>query len=191
MATTVRRIGDTFTSEKTIGVLYSENGLRSPRMITADTTKFTASPGGSVIIPPGHFWEELVGGLGRVLPMTKAVAQTLTSSPTLVVANASIFVVGEVLTLANADAVGTISAIDTETNTITLTGNTTTQVDIDDVVMVASTVYTGVKGMNISAIDLLKVTDDIALYTSASVYESRMPIWDATLAAAFPEITTV
>lgn len=192
MATTLRRIDEReYTSEKDIGVLYSENGLRSPRGGTVDLQWFQLSADNNIILPPGMVWVTDGAGSYRVLPATKATAATAASSPTLVVKQANIFKVGEVLTKDNGDALGTIQAIDVATNTITLAANSTTAVAIGDVLKLTGTNYSGVQGISISTLNLSERSNDVAFYTSASVYGDRMPIWNATIAAALPEITAV
>ena len=192
MATILRKIDEReYTSEKDIGVLYSENGLRSPRGGTVDLTWFQVSKDNNIVIAPGMVWIADGAGSYRVLPASKATAATTTSSPTLVVKHANIFKIGEVLAKDNGDALGTIQAINTETNTITLAANSTTAVAIGDVLKLTGTDYSGIQGISHSSLNLSERSNDVAFYTSAAVYLDRMPIWNATIAAALPEITTV
>jgi hypothetical protein len=190
MATNLRKVDEReYTTETDVGVLYSEAGLRSPRSITADMQFFQTDKGNNTIIPPGCVWKE-VGGLGRVLPMSKAIAATTTSSKILSVKLANIFKVGEVLTV-GATVIGTIASIDPWANTITLAANAAAAVAIDDILQVQGTTYDDILGINISTLNLTERGNDVACYTSASVYAARMPIWNATIAGKLPEITTV
>jgi tartrate dehydratase beta subunit/fumarate hydratase class I family protein len=190
MATNLRKVGDSFTSENTVNILFSENGLRSPRMITADLSYFTKSKDGNIIIPPGYIWQRLGNGFGRVLPMIKAAAVTPTTSNQLTVVNADIFKVGEIL-VKGATVIGTIQSIDPATNKITLAANAAAAVAINDVLNVQGMVYTDILGMNISVLNLSERSNDVACYTSASVYADRLPQWNASIKAEFPEITLV
>lgn len=192
MSTTLRRINEReYTSENEIGVLYSENGLRSPRGGTVDLQWFQKSIDNNIIIPPGLVWVANGAGSFRALPATKAIATTATTSRIVVVKQANIFKVGEVLTNDAAAAIGAIQSINVATSTITLVANSATAIAIGDIIKVAGTTYTGIQGINISTLNLSERSNDVAFYTSASIYKNRMPIWNATIAAALPEITTV
>jgi hypothetical protein len=192
MSTILRKIDEReYTSEKDIGILYSEGGLRSPRGGTADLQWFQVSADNNIVIPPGMVWVSDGAGGFRVLPAVKATAATTTSQRVLTVKHPNIFKVGEVLTKDNGDALGTIQSIDLDASTITLAANSTTAVAIGDVVKKTGTNYSGVQGINISTLNLSERSNDVAFYTSASVYGDRLPMWNSTIAAALPEITLV
>ena len=190
--TTNRRIGKSFNSEELIGVLATEAGLRSSRGITADTTNyFTKNSMGNVIIPPGYFWQRLGTGLGRLLPITKAKAATTTAQNRITVHCCQVFKVGDVI-VRGATTIGTVQSINADDSIITLTANAAAAVAVGDVLSLSGLVYNdkSVLGFNAYIVSFETNGNDVGLYTSATVYGSRMPQWDATLSAQFPEITT-
>jgi hypothetical protein len=168
-------------------VLASEIGLRSPRMLTLDKTYFDDSE--DIIIPPGSILCQLTSGLGRVLATGKAKAATATRVINL--GNVSMFKIGDVLTKANGDAVGTIASIAPVAGTVTLVANTTTAIAIDDVLKVDNANAGKPYGMVLSAFNATQHSNDVACYTSCSVFAARLPYWDASLQTIFPEITLV
>jgi hypothetical protein len=57
--------------EKTdLNVLFSEQGLRSPRMKTIDLTTVPLDPNGQQVILPGSLVTKLPNGYGRLYPAT-------------------------------------------------------------------------------------------------------------------------
>jgi hypothetical protein len=167
-------------------VLASEIGLRAARMLTMDMAQFTSLAGQDIILKPGTVICQLASGLGRAYPASKAVAATATSSKLVKVDNPTVFKVGDVLT-----GVGTIAQIDATTGDITLAANASAAVAVGDAIAgdaaSAGTPY----GIIISEIDITVFSNDVACYTSASVFRERMPFWSAALSTAFPEITMV
>lgn len=186
MPTNMRRETGSFSGVST--VLASEIGLRSPRMLTLDESYLG---GDGFVIKPGSIVCKLGSGLGRVYPAAKATAATTTSSAVLTVDDPTVFKVGDVLINAADDALGTISSIDLEAKTITLGANTVTAVaNGDQILGNAATVGTPY-GMVVSQFAVKTESNDVAAYTSCSVFEARLPYWSDALQAAFPEITTV
>jgi lipopolysaccharide export system protein LptC len=190
MATNLRQNLSGFTSEDTINVLFSEEGLRSPRMITADMQYFTKSDEGQIVIPPGYVWQKLSSGLGRILPQFKAAGATTTSSAVIKTRNVNFIKVGEVL-VKGAAVVGTVQSVNPTDGEITLAANAAVAVAAGDVLNVQGMTTADLMGINISVLNLTSRSNDVACYTSCSVYAARMPQWNSTIAAAFPEITTV
>lgn len=172
-------------------VLASEIGLRSPRMLSLDLANFTPLNGDHVVLKPGTVLCQLASGLGRAYPASKAAATTATSSPTVTVNNPTVFKVGDVLVNQAGAALGTIQAINATTGVITLAANSATAIALTDFVVAndasAGTFY----GIAISEIDLTNQSNDVACYTSASVYRERLPFWSTALSTAFPEITLI
>lgn len=171
-------------------ILVSENGLRSPRMLTVDLDYFETG-GDDIIIPPGTILTKLPSGLGRALPNAVATATTATTAKVITVDNPYLFHVGDVITKANGDALGTVASIAPTAKTITLAANTTTAIAVNDVIIADAASAGTPYGMTISNINLSQVSNDVACYTSASVYRARVPYWSTALQTAFPEITMV
>jgi hypothetical protein len=185
--------GRTIFDTDYVEIIATELGLRSPRAITLDTNYVQASATGSKIIYPGMILSKLASGLGRVFPASRATAATATSANTLTVRNGSIFKVGDVLRngLTGTTAIGTIQSI--AGNVITLTANAANAVAIGDIVNVSTAgeggALTDLLGIIVSPIDINHDPNDIAAYTSGTVYGARLPFWDAQLTPIFPEIT--
>lgn len=199
MPTQLRVQGPSYFTDEMIGVLAVAEGMRSPRMITADLTYFKANSKGNIIIPPGYFWQKILtgasAGLGRLLPMIKAVAATPTTSNKLTVRCAQVFKPGDAIGRSAGGvftAIGTVSSIDADKNEITLQANAAVAVAIGDVLIQSGLVYNdgSLLGMNVGPVELSEI-NDVACYTSCSVYAARLPQWDNTIKAAFPEITLV
>ena len=184
-----------------ISVLATEAGLRSPRMLTIDPNYVPASlpdPLNPPLIPSrwiksGSFISRLPTGYGRIFPTSRSTSITLTTSNTLTVKNASVFTVGDILRLGFAGAtIGTIASIDPKTNIITLTANALVALAVG--LIVNATVggdVVNLYGMVISAVNIVSRPNDIAAYTSCTVYGDRLPFWSAEIATAFPEITFI
>ncbi len=85
-------------------------------------------------------------------------------------------------------SVGTISAIDVSTNTLTLTGATTVPLPEQSPVGVAGQ---AVLGLLLNGIDLIEESEIRGVCVAASVYRDRLPYTDAVLEAQFPEIVMV
>lgn len=176
-----------------LNVLATEQGLRSPRMVTLDLSYIQPDANGQKILKPGTLIAELPTGFGRIYPATLATAATATSSPTLTVANAFLFKIGDVIrkTSSTGTIVGTVQSIQTN-GTITLAANAAVAVAIGDALVgTEAGAVTDLKGMVLSVINLLETSNDVACYTSCSVYGARLPYWNSTVAAQFPEITLV
>lgn len=179
-------------------VLASDYGMRSPRMITLDQATLLPNADGALLVLPGSMIIRQANGLGRVLQGTRTTAAAAAGATQITVRNAALFAAGQVLA-----GIGTIAAggINLVTNTITLTAGLAAALPANSTVFVTagnpttpyvfSTNTEGVYGMSLSLIDVGAVSNDLALYTSASVYAARLPYWDANLQSAFPEITLV
>jgi len=184
-------IRDTGTFGGISNVLASEIGLRSPRMITLDLANFTPLNGDHVILKPGTVICQLSSGLGRAYPASIATAATTTSQTAVTVADPTVFKVGDVLLNQAGASLGTIASINTSTGVITLAANSATAIAIGNGVVGNAASSGTFMGIVISEIDLTNQSNDVAVYTSASVYEARLPYWSAALSTAFPEITLV
>lgn len=275
-----------------IGVFATSEGLRSPRMLTLDTTKVQLDGNNQKILPPGTILVKRADGLGVPLARTLTAEPVATDEAALDVSNAGHFSVGDVIivpvpyasitfggTYANSEtatltiagqgavhtaltahlgslsdlaaaakatfearlghlitilqdaatlyilsktganhtiavaetassgtltiggsvstlqsnvSVGTITTAGvsntTTPETITLASNSAVALPLGMPIGVAGGV---VWGMTARPIDLLETSDDIACYTSGSVYGDRLPYWDASVQAALPEITLV
>lgn len=78
--------------------------------------------------------------------------------------------------------------VDVETNTLTLTGALDRRLPAGAVIGVATSGAVPY-GMVVSPIDVTDFSNDVACYTSATVYGDRLPIWNSYLQRLFPEIT--
>lgn len=174
-------------------VLATSDGLRSPRGISLDPTYCFADVHGNKVARSGSLVATLPSGLGRIFPASKATAATTTSQTSVTVANATVFAVGESITINGSTAVGTIASINYLTNVITLAANAANAVAIGDL-LITDASATGaqtaanLQGIIISHIDLVQADYRIGIYTSASIYVPRMPAWNSTIGALFPEI---
>jgi len=186
-----------FTSTYPI-VLASDYGMRSPRMITLDMTTFPLNGDGSALILPGTMIIRQANGLGRALQATRTVLAALSGATTITVRNASLFLPGQVIA-----GIGTIAAggVNLITNVIRFTAALAANLAANSLVFVTAnnptTLYVistnteGVWGMVLSLVDVGALPNDLALYSSCSVYANRLPYWDGNLTAAFPGITLV
>lgn len=172
-------------------VLASEIGLRAARMLTIDPTQMTMLSGQDLILKPGTVIYQMANGLGRANPASKAVATTATTSKLIKVDNPTLFKVGDVLQNQAGAALGTIATIDAITGDITLAANSATAIALTDFVVADPTAQGTPYGIIISEIDVTALSNDVACYTSASVFRERLPYWSAALQTAFPEITMV
>lgn len=287
MPTNLRLYSDSFTANW-VGVLATENGLRSAPMLTIDVNGVAADALGLKWILPGELIARLPSGFGRIYPASTVTANPVTASSTsFTVKMANRFAVGEALTIpvpyarldfggtwANGDtatltmdgqsvtytvvnftnltalaaafataitnatpaafrrveaiaenqyvhlfgartyaisvsktgagtltidtgatalqsgvAVGTVQAIDPITNTVTLTAASLRRLPIGGKIGVATPAT--IVGMVLSPWDLTKSSNDVAAYTSATVYGARLPYWDKAISALLPEITLV
>lgn len=172
-------------------VLASEIGLRVPRMLTIDLAQMTPLNGMDLILNPGTVIYQMANGLGRPNPASKATGTTATTSKIVKVNNPSLFKVGDVLQNQAGAALGTIATVDAITGDITLAANSTTAIALTDSVVADPAAQGTPYGIIISEIDVTALSNDVACYTSASVFRERMPYWSAALQTAFPEITMV
>ena len=179
-------------------VLASDYGMRSPRMITLDMTTILANGDGAFLILPGSVIIRQANGLGRVLQATRTALAALSGATTITVRNASLFTPGQVLA-----GIGTIAAagVNLLTNVLTLTVALAANLAANSLVFVTAgnptTLYVtstnteGVWGIVLSLVDVGAFPNDLALYSSCSVYAARLPYWDSNLITAFPGITLV
>jgi hypothetical protein len=179
----------TTSFEKTdLNVLFSEQGLRSPRMRTIDLTTIPLDANGQQFILPGSLMIDLPNGYGSIYRATKAKAPTTTASDTLTVQNPAVFKPGDTvkLTTAAGTTVGVVESI-TET-TVVLVANAAVAVTAGASLVAADA---GSIDDVLSVIDLSEFSNDVAAYTSCSVYGDRLPFWNDELQAKLPEITLV
>jgi len=167
-------------------------------MITLDMTTIAPNGDGALLILPGSMIIRQANGLGRVLQATRTALAALSGATTITVRNASLFAPGQVI--AN---IGTIAAggVNLLTNVITLTVALAANLAANSLVFVTAnnptTLYVmstnteGVWGMVLSLVDVGAFPNDLALYSSCSVYANRLPYWDGNLTAALPGITLV
>lgn len=122
MPTNLRRTSQ--FAEGDISVLYSENGLRSPRMRTIDLTKIQADADGNKILRSGTIIVKS-GEYGRPLPAAKIATAITTASTSIVVDNAGNFTNGEALVVTRPYARLDLALVwaDNDTATVTLDGN--------------------------------------------------------------------
>lgn len=184
-----------FDDAKSYNVLCTMGDLSSPVMRTVDTSTVLALTGTNKIIYPGTVLlagNGAASGYARAFPGSYATATTSTSSPTIVVKNATVFRVGDVLVKGapgSTAALGTIASINPDTNTITLSANSTTAVAIGDSVWVnVATLSTDVIGLVVRLHDFGIASNDVAAYKSASVYSARLQFWNSAIQAVLPEI---
>lgn len=178
------------------GVLATDLGMRSPRMLTIDLSYLLPgliAPFARLIKPGYLISKTATSAYGRIFPASRAIAAGLTTAPTLVVKDASVFKIGDVLRLGFAGAnIGTVLGLNPITNTITLSANASVAVPIGGIVnAVDGGNIVDVYGMVLSPVDLNLHSNDIAAYTSCTVYGDRLPFWSTELATAFPEITFI
>jgi hypothetical protein len=188
MSTNLRKTIGKFETEFP-EILASEIGLRSPRMLTLDVEYFDDST--DIIIPPGSILCQLPSGLGRVFATGKATAATAANARVITLGDVSKFKIGDVLTKSTGEALGTIASIAPVAGTVTLVANTATAIAVGDVIKIDAASAGQPYGMVLSAFNATQNSNDVAVYTSCSVFAARLPYWDAALQAAFPEITLV
>jgi hypothetical protein len=167
-------------------------------MLTLDLATLPPNADGSRLILPGSILIRQANGLGRVLQGTRTAISAAAGATVITVRNASLFSPGQVLA-----GIGTIAAggVDLVNNRLTLAAGLAAALPVNSTVFVTAGNPTapynfsanteGVYGMTLSLIDAGRLPNDIALYTSASVFGARLPYWDSNLQAAFPEITIV
>lgn len=158
-------------------ILAGQLGIRVPRHVTLDAASHTAAADGSLSFGAGHF----VTSDGRLLPASPLVSQ---ASAVLTVAHPGVFVVGDAVTRLDTDAaLGNVTAVDVDAGTITL--------DATPAAIPAGTGIgkrTNAIGILLAGIDLANEPGQVGVCTSASILKDRIPYWDATLDAQFPEI---
>lgn len=118
---------DIFTADKPI--IAFPDGVAAPYSVNLAASTFGYDTSLKKTFTAGYFIAR-IGTTYRLLPRALATAATTTSSPTVVVADATPFVVGDVLTTFDSTdaaptytSIGTISAINYATKTITLGAN--------------------------------------------------------------------
>lgn len=190
MPTEMHKGSSTLNDDVLLSVFYTMLGLRSPRMRTIDPSTVSANALGQKILPAGTVIVDGNGagtGLARAYPGSKATAAAGTGVDKLTVVNASVFKVGDALVKGTGagTSIGTVAAISGDE--ITLSANLAAAVALGDPIYVAG-ITSGILGI-ISAPHNLADSNDVACYSSASVYRDRLPFWDANIAAALPEIT--
>lgn len=193
MATSTRVQGNNW-SDQVVGVLATDEGLRSPRALTLDPAQMQVNGDlGYKWVLPGMLISRLANNLGRIFPAVRATAATTTAQNTLTVKNAAIFKVGDVLRNGFAGStVGTIQSINTTTNVVTLAANAAVAVAIRDVIVAADAGnVSDVFGLVLSGNEITKNPNDIAAYTSCTVYGNRLMLWTPELQTQFPEITFI
>jgi hypothetical protein len=182
-----------------VTVLATELGLRSPRMLTLDLNYIAPDSDGNKILQAGALLVQLESGYGRVYPAAKASTPTATSSNVLTVPNPSIFKAGDVIkkTSTSGTTIGTVQTVNTD-GTLTLEANAAAAVATGDTLVATDGgVVTSIYGMNLTkqllagSNDIAATSNDIACYTSASVYGDRLPFWSSAVQAQLPEITLV
>lgn len=186
---TIENYSDTY-----ISVLWTVDGLRSPRHVEIDNSLY----GTQKIFPPGMFVGTIANSdKARLLPRAVAAADSATSVATISVpvGISGVFVAGDVIAIIAANgtsggALGTIASVNYTTGVIALAANTATAVvGGTTVVGVVASKPVGMISPN-TAIDFTITAAPLyGAFTSASVVRARMPHWDAHLATSFPEIT--
>lgn len=78
--------------------------------------------------------------------------------------------------------------VNVETNTLTLVGAADRRLPAGAAIGVAGSGEVPY-GMVVSPIDVTDFSNDVACYTSATVYGERLPVWNSYLQRLFPEIT--
>lgn len=164
-------------------ILAGHLGIRVPRHVDLDVVNFTATATGEKVVPAGSF----VTTTGRVYPAAYVVDNS-GAATSIQVSNAQVFVVGDtIVRLSDSAAIGDVTAIDTDTNTLTVTANALAPIAADTGVGVAGLTLSG---MLLGSVDLLRHSEQVGLCTSASVITARLPYWDSAIDTAFPEITS-
>ena len=95
-------------------------------------------------------------------------------------------ITGDAVALA-IQTIGTITAIDTATNVITLGANAW----VDVIGVPVGVAGLKVDGILLTGIDLNRESSQVGLCVSASLVGARLPYWDAYLANQFPEIKII
>ncbi len=191
-----------FDNSKIIEILFSEADLSVPRGITIDPSFIATNPDGQKMIMPGMLISRMSTGYGRVFPGSRVVTAVAASGNGIVVRDASIYKVGEVVRVVAAvgavsdfaapAAVGTIASIDLTTNTITLTAGSTSALAAGSILLgTDGSALTDIYGITVSAVDILLWINDVAAYVSASVYGARLPFWATALTSTLSEIKMV
>ncbi|MGL5076111.1 MAG: hypothetical protein ACRDBG_09775 [Waterburya sp.] len=196
-----------------VNVLATEGGIRSPRGVTMDLASIPSTLEGSKILIPGHiistypptFADAAVRGYGRVFPASRATAAA--AGTTIPVRDASCFRIGEAVVrvaratngftpadFATTTAVGNVTAINFDTNVVTVSAAPATPFAVGDILygQYGANALTDIIGIVVKAIEISKDNpNDQGIYTSATLYGARMPFWDAAIQNRFPELTLV
>lgn len=183
-------------------VLATDRGLRSPRGLTLDLSYLQANPAGTKVVKPGYLLAVLPTGYGRIFPASRAIVASAAGATVLSVKDASVYRVGEAVTRVAATAqgtpanfgattpLGTVQALDTAANTITLSAGATNALSVRDIVLgTDASNPSAIVGMILSLNDLGDNPNDTAAYTSATLYGQRLPFWDTAIQNLFPELT--
>lgn len=155
-----------------------------PATVSANAMGEKILPAGAVIIEGGG----ATAGFARAFPGSKATADAATTVNKLTVSSASVFKAGDALVKGTGagTAIGTVQSV--SGNEITLAANLAAAVASGDSIYVAGITADKVLGI-ISAPHNLADSNDVACYSSASVYRDRLPFWNDEIAKALPEIT--
>ncbi|MGL5925545.1 hypothetical protein [Chroococcidiopsis sp.] len=183
-------------------VLATDRGLRSPRGLTLDLSYLQANPAGTKVVKPGYLLSVLPSGYGRIFPGSRAIAAAAVGATVISVRDASVYKIGEVVSRVAATpqgtpanfgattALGTVQSLDTAANTITLSAASASALSVRDIVLgTDANNPSAIVGMILSLNDLGDNPNDVAAYTSATVYGMRLPMWDSFIQNLFPEIT--
>lgn len=153
--------------------------------LTALATAIAATINGSVA---GRFVTAIANGETiHLIGNTETLYSLAVASTTA--GDGAIAIEGGGSALASGTSVGTVSSVDADTNEITLDANAS--VAIPAGVPIGLETGSEILGMTVTPIDLKYTSNDVACYTSASVWAARLPYWDAAIAEALPEITLV
>jgi len=164
-------------------ILAGCSGIRVPRHVDIDATKVTADSLGNKSFSAGHF----VTTTGRIYPAAYVVDNS-GAATSIQVSNAQVFVVGDtIVRLSDSAAIGDVTAIDTDTNTLTVTANALAPIAADTGIGVDGLTLAG---LLLTGVDLNRSSEQYGLATSASVITARLPYWDSAIDTAFPEITS-
>ncbi|PZV19204.1 MAG: hypothetical protein DCF22_00620 [Leptolyngbya sp.] len=146
-------------------------------LATALATTFTASLGSKASFIAEGAYIHIFGS--DFLSISKSI--TVAGNGTLTIADA-------VTTLQGGVTVETIASIDLTTGTLTLSGAVDRRLPaLAPLGVLASTDV--IYGLIPSLIDLDETSNDVAIFTSCTVYGDRLPYWDSFIAKLLPEIT--
>lgn len=146
-------------------------------LATAAAATFTASLGQkATFIADGAFVHIFGGDFSTI-----AVASTVAGNGTFAISDS-------VTTLQGGVTVETIDSINRTTNVITLAGAADRSLPANAPLGVMASTDV-IYGLMPSFIDLDETSNDVAIFTSCTVYGDRLPYWDSYIAKLLPEIT--